>query len=203
MAKTHLAFNLTKEEIDAIFAAVDDKKRKKQIELLATYQYLQKHLDHVKEPDYQKKFNYFYQVRRNAEWRAKFYNLFSNYAHNRIANFEQILYELSDATDRIEMSFASKLAATIDPDLPVIDRHVLSYLGWKSTLPREDKEGRIAEIIDLHVTMKEVFNEFLKNANGQYLINTFATVYPEQEIGNMKILDFALWQSGGKKEKMR
>jgi hypothetical protein len=71
-----MKLNLSKHEIDAIFNVRDEKRWLKN---LGVYEYLLREMDRAHEEevlaDYQRNFNYFYQVRRNAEWRKKFYAL--------------------------------------------------------------------------------------------------------------------------------
>lgn len=59
--------------------------------------------------------------------------------------FEAALSQLFDATGQVEASFASKLVATLDPSLPVIDKFVLAQAGL--TLPRAEAADRQATIV--------------------------------------------------------
>lgn len=102
----------------------------------------------------------------------------------------------------MEASFASKMAATLDPDLPIIDRHVLSYIGRKLPPARKGKDNqneRVRAIIILHKEMERGFKVFLKTPTGRYLVQRFRREHPGTKISEMKMLDFVLWQSGGKK----
>jgi hypothetical protein len=187
---------LTKREIDAIF------KRRNKIrweKYLDVYDYLLSHMHTAHTlADYERKFNYFYQVRRNAEWRAKFYSLFYG-LRGREVKFADILSVLFRETQKIEASFASKLAATLDPELPIIDRHVLSYIGERLPSASKDSAERMAIISELYAAMKKGFSEFLATAPGSYILERFTEEYPTRTISDMKKLDFVLWQSGGKK----
>jgi hypothetical protein len=148
--------------------------------------------------DYERKFNYFYQVRRNAEWRKKFYALFYD-LRGREIKFADILSVLFRETQKIEASFASKLAATLDPALPIIDRHVLSYIGERLPSASKNSAERMMMIGELYAAMKRNFTEFLASASGVHLLHRFSSEYPNRTINDMKKLDFVLWQSGGKK----
>jgi len=196
-----LQIRLTKAEIDAVFKKRDKEKWDK---VLDVYLFLRENLACADAPEitatYQRKFNYFYQVRRNAAWREKFYALYFRHAKERRADFAHVLNTLFKETGKIEASFASKFVAMIDPDLPLIDRHVLSYLDQELPTNRRSPEGRIATIIELYGNMKEGFTAFLETDRGRYLVARFMVEHKDKKISPMKMLDFVLWQSGGKKK---
>src|SRR5262249_52537653 len=74
--------------------------------------------------DFQKMFVAFYRVRRNKEWRTKYFSILQAAKQKRI-DFRDALKQLRQKTGRLEASFASKLAATLDTALPVIDSIVM------------------------------------------------------------------------------
>jgi len=195
-----ITIKLTKEEIDGVF---NDRDPKEWGKVLDVYVFLQEHLHHADAADivtdYQRKFNYFYQVRRNAEWRRKFYALFFKHAKEGKADFADVLNTLFIKTGKVEASFSSKFVATIDPTLPLIDRHVLSYIDQELPTSQRSPEGRIATIIELYDNMRETFTAFLETTNGQYLNARFTAEHKDKKFSPMKMLDFVLWQSGGKK----
>ena len=104
------------------------------------------------------------------------------------ADFGSALEKLRAITGRMEESFASKLAATIDPNLPVIDRWVRDNLGLRRASTTEDAKKN-------HQKIREQYAEFLSTENGKYLIRRSAETYPEAHITHVKILDFILWQT--------
>lgn len=202
MIGNDIRITLTKREIDSIFKR---RNPRKWFKLLDAYLFLRENIERADHADifaeYQKKFNYFYQVRRNAGWRAKFYELFSRHAQTRNADFASILKSLHEKTGMVEASFASKFAATINPDLPLIDRHVLSHIGRKLPPSGRRAEERIPFIIALHSEMQTGFAAFLKSsAAGKHLVDRFTAEFEHAKISPMKMLDFVLWQSGGAKK---
>jgi hypothetical protein len=190
---------ITKEQIDEIFKNRNCKRWEKNIK---TYIFL---LDNIKNAhkkyilaEYQRNFNYFYQVRRNIKWRSEFYKLFFKYVKSNKSDFSDVLMALYKRTGNVEASFSSKFIATINPKLPIIDRHVLSFLGEKLPSYKNDKD-RIAQIVKLYEKMNVEFADFLENTEeGKYLVKKFVSEYPDIKISKMKMLDFVLWQSGGK-----
>ena len=202
MAEKNLALNLKRSDIDAVFDGRNLKKWEKDI---ADYIYLVKNLHCADSADirpaYRRVFNRFYKVRMKNEWQTRYlYPLFFRCAEENNANFGGILDALSKQTNQLQASFASKLAATIDPRLPVIDKNVLSYLDQKLPSSHIEFEDRIAVVVELHKNMQLEFNRFLETSTGKYLVEKFTGAYPKAKISTMKMLDFVLWQSGGKKE---
>lgn len=88
----------------------------------------------------------------------------------------------------MEESFASKLAATIDPNLPVIDIWVRYHLGLDRPTSTQNAE-------EIHQKIREQYADFLSAENGKYLIRGFTEAYPEAHITHVKMLDFVLWQT--------
>jgi hypothetical protein len=163
---------------------------------LRKYTWLQAELhrrDVSHDREYQKRFNGFYRVRRSAEWQRTFYDLLEagKLRHPRLRD---VLLEIEYATSRVEASFSSKLVATLDPSMPVIDSIVLDHLGLK--LPtRRDVQARIDAIVDIHQRMAGAFQEYLRFDIGRYLVVRFQASYPEAVVTEIKMVDLVLWQT--------
>ena len=84
------------------------------------------------DPEFQRTFNGFYRVRRNAEWRKAYYDLFEKVKVNN-PSFEFIIKTMHEATGNIEASFSSKMLATINPDMPIWNRYVVQNLCLNMT----------------------------------------------------------------------
>ena len=104
-----------------------------------------------------------------------------------------MLDTLHRTTGRYEASFASKLLATIDPNMPVIDSIVLRNLNLR--LPASSSKQRIARIQELHSTLVACFKEFLTTETGRHLVERFRHEYPSANITEIKMLDLVLWQT--------
>ena len=198
-----IRIKLTKERIDEIF---NERDLADWEENIADYLYLRKNLSQASSrdryPEYRRVFNRFYKVRMRNEWQTEFlYPLLFRCAKDNDADFAKILHALAKGTAQLHASFASKLAATVNPHLPVIDRNVLSYLDRKLPQNSHDLESRIAVVIELHRNMKLAFEAFIRTTKGKHLTQRFANAYPKAEISDMKMLDFVLWKSGGNKNK--
>lgn len=162
---------------------------------LERYLWLQEHRDECdirNDPVYRKRFNRFYRVRRGRAWQDKFYDLLES-KKGQVVSFAQVLNALHQVTDRYEASFASKLVATLRPEMPVIDSVVLRNLGL--AVPRYGIRDRAARLDDLYETLVSWFNTFLATANGYYLVKRFREEYPYAKITEVKMLDLVLWQT--------
>ena len=117
---------------------------------LAPYLWLQSHRDTCdvrRDTEFRRRFNHFYRVRRGREWQDSFYALLERNKRHP-ASFETVLRALHRSTRQWEASFASKLVATVDPEMPVIDSAVLRNLGLR--LPTRTSHSRAEQIIELH-----------------------------------------------------
>lgn len=142
--------------------------------------------------EFRRWFNGFYRVRRGAAWQDAFFGLLEH-AKARPTTFAETLGALHRATGRWEASFASKLLATVDPDMPVIDSVVLQNLGLR--LPAPTAVDRAAGIEAVHRALATHFGEFLPTKEGRYLVARFREEYPSAVITETKMLDFVLWQT--------
>ncbi|MFZ4580714.1 MAG: hypothetical protein ACOYOB_20200 [Myxococcota bacterium] len=148
--------------------------------------------------DFQRRFNGYYGVRRNAVWRQQFYRYFEQaklYDGSPIALFEEVLSKLYGATNRVEASFVSKLEGTLRPTCPIIDSVVRDFLSRHlPELPNPkglDGAGAFYRWLnramdDLSKTSPAVdwFDEFDE---------TFAALPSAFSISNVKKLDFLIW----------
>lgn len=139
------------------------------------------------------RFNAFYRVRRNSAWQATFYNLLQQSKAER-QSFADVLRALHAATGRAEASFASKLVASVDPDMPVIDAFVLRNLGLR--LPRPAPiEMRLARIVELHERLRGIFSDYFDSDTGRHVVMRFVESYPDYHATRVKMLDLVLWQA--------
>jgi hypothetical protein len=142
---------------------------------------------------FQTKFNAFYRVRRNDAWRSAFYRLLQQQKSRR-RSFAEVLRALHATTERVEASFASKLVASVDPDMPVIDSRVLRNLGLRLP-PVGAIDLRLARVVELHERIRRIYSDYLDTDLGRHLISRFEESYPELHITRVKMLDLILWRA--------
>jgi len=181
-----MRFELTNGVIDGAMEALQGG--------LEQYQAIQARLSDVdvqSDLEFQRRFNRFYRVRRNAKWRGQFYSLFAE-ALEHGYDFRTVCNELHERTDRWEASFTSKLIATVDPTQPVIDSVVLKNLDLR--LPSHGTEHRLDRLCDVHRDLKGQLEAILKTEPGKYIVEQFRTLYPKAKITPIKMVDLVLWQ---------
>ena len=140
---------------------------------------------------FQHAFNGFYRVRRNAEWRKSFYQLFER-AKKEHYSFADVIGDLYVETGNIEASFTSKMIATIDPDKPIWDQYVLHNLGLelKGKNPRE-KGGNTIEI---YSQIEKWYAKYLQTEEARKNIVEFDRWLPTYSwIPSIKKIDYLLW----------
>src|SRR5262245_41602943 len=182
-----MTIELTRTQIEAVLPRIGPGLEK--------YVWLQEHRDANDlryDADYRKRFNHFYRVRRGTDWQDKFYDLLESKKHQTVS-FAQVLHALHRATNRYEPSFASKLVATVNTNMPVIDSVVLRNVNL--ILPGYNIGDRAARLERIHETLVSWFNAFLPSDTGCYLVKRFREEYPDARISEVKMLDLVLWQT--------
>jgi len=140
---------------------------------------------------FQNAFNRFYRVRRDGRWQHQFYKLMETGKASGIT-FPQALKALLQRTSRVEASFASKLVATIDPNMPVIDKFVLGNFGLH--LPHYNSPNRERRCIDVYDRLCNNYGVLIKSAEGLLVCEKFLTRFPWAQITDIKKIDLVLWQ---------
>ena len=167
---------------------------------LCTYDYLQRSLsacDVVASREYRTAFNGFYRMRqRPPRWYEVFFSILQREKRNGAVSFGLVLKEIFDETGRIEASFCSKLVATINPNLPVWDRHVLGNLGLKRPPSSQDSTYRLRRCIEVYTRINTwSSNVILREDFGKWR-SLFDDSCPQfRYFTDIKKLDLFLWQS--------
>lgn len=142
-------------------------------------------------PDFQRTFNAFYRVRRNAEWRKAYYDLFEKMKTGN-PSFETIIRTMYEATGNIEASFSSKMLATINADMPIWDRYVVQNLCMN--MKGKTKEDQLNCAVDLYNQMVKWYDDFLQTENGSDCLAEFDRTLPGYVwMSDVKKIDFFLW----------
>jgi hypothetical protein len=141
--------------------------------------------------DFQRAFNGFYRVRRDTGWQRVFYDLLER-EKAAPRGFEPVVRELHATLGRFEASFASKLAATVDPSLPVLDAFVLQNLGER--LPSPGSRGRLDGIVGVYTRIRGAYDTLVLSDEGRAALAAFDRAYPGTGLSDVKKLDLVLWQ---------
>jgi len=173
---------VTKEQIDSALGRL-----RKSIDKYLWLQRSVRLVNVAQDKEFQRRFAGYYRVRfLKPAARAKLFDLLEE-SKNRPVDFGGVLEKLCAATGRMEESFASKLAATIDPSLPVIDKWVRDNLGLRRACSAESAK-------EIHQGIRDQYADFLSTEIGKYLVCRFRETYPEAHVTEVKMLDLVLWQ---------
>jgi hypothetical protein len=143
--------------------------------------------------DYQRTYNAFYVVRRNAKWRKIYFDYFEKQKNNKKLSFEEVIQYLYKRTGLVESSFSSKLLSTINPQMPIWDLYVLKNLGL------ETKVGKPLYKLEQSVRLYREINDYYLGLSeskwGKEVIATFDKVLPSFKfISSVKKIDFFVWK---------
>jgi len=162
---------------------------------LEKYAYIMKNFQSInisKDECFQKTYNSFYKVRRDADWRKIYYNLFENLKTKQIS-FEDVITYLYKKTGNVEASFSSKMLATIFPEKPIWDHHVLKNLGF--CIKTGDCRERLRESVSIYTGIEDWYKDYLDTNNALKSIRCFDNYLPAYSwISNTKKIDFLLWE---------
>lgn len=99
---------------------------------------------------------------------------------------------MRQATGRFEASFASKLVASLDPTLPVVDRVVLENFGL--SLPYYYAADRERRILQVYSELRARYEALLGTDLGRLIHRKFTARHPHAAISDLKKVDLVLWQ---------
>lgn len=163
-----------------------------------------------KDVDFIKKYKNFYKMNM-ARLSKEFYDVYFEYLEENKSkidsiNFKDILVYLfkSNTSNRIEASFSSKLLATINPNMPVWDKNVLSQLGIQGPkIRKDDKEEQLKDAVKIYDELaNKLHDNYLKTDIGKEYIRvfdeTFKNDFSIEKITPIKKIDFVLWSLGEK-----
>jgi hypothetical protein len=189
---------IIEEEIDCFLPSIDlDKSFAKlhaQKNYLVRYTDIMKGIDAIGDPIYQKKYSGYYRVRRGADWKREYFRLMIDYRARKDITFGEILLRLYQATGQIEASFASKMLATLDANMPIWDSNVLKALQLR--LKGKNTEIRLSNAVVLYDRICSWYLAFLHTDQAKEMIERFNQEFPDYEnLSETKKIDFILWAS--------
>jgi len=180
---------IIKTDLKALFS---DERKRRGIEKYADILRAFPTVDVSSDKEFQKKFNGFYRVRRNAEWQKAYYFIMER-GKTTPLTFESVLTELYTSLGRVEASFTSKLIHTLYNDMPIWDRFVLDNLGLKMPICKGEKKLQTA--ILLYNQIVKWYDNALATPEIQQKLMEFDELFPAyKRFSKTKKLDFLLWQ---------
>ena len=144
---------------------------------------------------FRKSFDHFYVIRRNIEWRNKYYHFLENNKTNKNISFEEILKHLNSFNNWVEASYSSKMLATINDQKPIWDRLVLKSVNLK--VPTGKKEIKLQKTIEMYDCLEKMYENYMGSEEASKCIAKFDSTFNEyKDISNVKKIDFLLWANG-------
>lgn len=145
---------------------------------------------------FQRKFNHFCRIRRNAEQRKAYYDLFESCKTRPEVDFSYIIRTLYEKTGWVEASFSSKMLAALHPDMPIWDSIVRKHLGLKD-ITTDDKAKKLCLCEEQYEKIIAWYRDFLATEKAKEAVAAFDTAFPQHSGFSMtKKIDFLLWGSG-------
>ncbi|MDP3988633.1 MAG: hypothetical protein Q8P93_00125 [bacterium] len=143
---------------------------------------------------FRKSFKSFYKVRFLQEVGVNELFRLLKEQRQKEKDLREILMCMYEATGQLHKSFSSKIVATCNPDMPVIDSKVLQRIkedGRRVVIP-----STVEGIVEFYEKMKIAYKDFLDTKKHD-LVARFCNKFPEEskEISEIKMLDFVLWQA--------
>jgi len=161
---------------------------------LDTYRYIMNALHKTNvstDSTYQRKYNGFYVLRFTTEiFRRVYYDYMEVQKINKGLQFEDVFKHLYSKTGGMELSFASKLLHTINPDMPIWDSRVWYHLKLKR------RPVSVQKTIDYYDGLVEMFAEYMGTQNAADVIGVFDEIFGDTELTAIKKIDNAIWSLG-------
>lgn len=142
--------------------------------------------------DFQRLYNRFYRVRRNAEWQSRYYAIMEREKANPSTAFGDVLREMHELTGNVEASFTSKMIATLHPDRPIWDSLVLARLGLR--LKGTTTQAKLENAVEVYGEIVSWYETYLATEDAEKNIKLFDEFLPTYAwLAPAKKLDFLLW----------
>lgn len=160
------------------------------------YQYLRQQLfvaDVSTDRDFQRVFNGFFRMSRRTQAYYNDYYCYLQQHKETGISFAEVLTYLYLKHNRLEMSFASKMAAMVDPTFPIWDS-VVTKGHFGITAPYVNTKNRLQKGIEKYDEYCRCYNTYMQSIVGKEKIAEFEKLFPGVDISDVKKLDFMLWQ---------
>ncbi|MGF7002545.1 formate dehydrogenase maturation protein FdhE [Lachnospiraceae bacterium PFB1-21] len=147
--------------------------------------------------DFKKTFNYFYRVRRNETWRIKYYDYFEEHKNESAITFENILRYLNKIDEKTEISFASKMLASINNEMPIWDQFVVKYFNIKMNTLEGD--NHLEQAVRKYNKLCDIYNSLIKSSIAKKYETIFDNITSSKyhSISLVKKIDFLIWATEG------
>lgn len=110
------------------------------------------------------------------------------------------LYDIENrkGSKSLQYSFITKLANTVNPELPLYDKEVAKMYGYRSPISHKPLDQRIENLLSFYNHLTKDYTEILNNCLLETTLNAFDQKFPSYQsmLINNKKLDFVIWSAG-------
>jgi hypothetical protein len=106
-----------------------------------------------------------------------------------------ILRKLQLIGNKKELSFTSKVLATVDPKLPIWDSKVRKRVNEIGGLNLKQSYSSIEDCVEAYNSMVKWYRKFMKTPKAKAMVKKFDAHFPDEKITSIKKVDFMLWQT--------
>lgn len=138
-----------------------------------------------------------------GEFKTKFFELLSIAKTEQQADISEIVRSLFDIPNRkgqasLQFSFATKLAATVEPTSPIYDAEVASVFGFRAPYNYKPFEQRLSEYTSFYTKLKSLYQTIIDKDDLKEARAMFRSQYQctESDVPETKVLDFIFWSAG-------
>ncbi|GGP26837.1 hypothetical protein [Silvimonas amylolytica] len=143
------------------------------------------------------------------KFKQRYFDLMQDAKEAGRADLVSIVKELWKFPNRkgqqsLQFSFATKLAATVDPRLPIYDAEVASLFGFQPPHPSKPFEVRLDTYLSFYCKLRRLYEQTLTNNQLNFTRTLFREKFTcnEAQVSEQKALDFIFW-AAGKRSKAR
>lgn len=183
-------------------------------ESIGVYQFLSarfKTYDPAQDELFQFVFRSFYRMDNaglTTDFKKRFFELMSSARLEGKADVGAIVTELRDyptlkEKSSLQFSFATKLAATISPNLPIYDSKVASIFGFRAPHHNKIFEARLDANLGFYSKLQTIYGRIIEDDSLRLVRTHFRSKFgcAESEVSEHKALDFILWAAGKHKQR--
>lgn len=141
----------------------------KVIEKIDKYEYIMKKINEVnvyENMNFRKTYCTYYGLNRNTskEYQDKYFAYMEKNKSRTSITYEEALVDLRELTNRVDYSFTSKLLHTINPNMPILDKHLMRLLGFPL---KEIGKNRLSYYVKIHKIVADEYEQIKNNfSNG-------------------------------------
>ena len=169
--------------------------------------------------EFREMYNGYYRIRRDKTWQDKYYSLFEEAkGMEDQLSFDDILFTLYKETGQVEKVFVSKMMATLDPNKPILDSRVISYLnktgnhiGYSGRIIEskynryeddvtEANKKKLEPAIREYQDLELWYEEYVETDEASEVVKVFDDTFPEfkdsKHFTTVRKIDWYLWMLG-------